>query len=49
MLAHLNAWFGNIGEVVEAHGGRVLTFIGNAVLATFPTWPIGSTALETRV
>lgn len=37
VLAHLNAWFGAIGEVVEAHGGEVLKFIGDAVLAIFPT------------
>jgi adenylate cyclase len=37
VLAHLNAWFGTIGEVVEAHGGEVLKFIGDAVLAIFPT------------
>jgi adenylate cyclase len=36
VLAHLNAWFGTIGEVVEAHGGEVLKFIGDAVLAIFP-------------
>jgi adenylate cyclase len=39
VLAHLNAWFGLIGEVVEAHGGEVLKFIGDAVLAIFPTSP----------
>ena len=37
VLAHLNAWFGIIGEVVEAHGGEVLKFIGDAVLAIYPT------------
>ena len=37
VLTHLNAWFGIIGEVVEAHGGEVLKFIGDAVLAIFPT------------
>jgi len=37
VLAHLNAWFGIIGEVVEAQGGEVLKFIGDAVLAIFPT------------
>jgi adenylate cyclase len=37
VLAHLNIWFGTIGEVVEAHGGEVLKFIGDAVLAIFPT------------
>lgn len=37
VVAHLNAWFGIIGEVVEAHGGEVLKFIGDAVLAIFPT------------
>lgn len=39
VLAYLNAWFGIIGEVVEAHGGEVLKFIGDAVLAIFPTSP----------
>jgi adenylate cyclase len=37
VLAHLNAWFGTVGDVVEAHGGEVLKFIGDAVLAIFPT------------
>ncbi|WP_052003059.1 adenylate/guanylate cyclase domain-containing protein [Microvirga sp. BSC39] len=37
VLANLNAWFGTIGDVVEAHGGEVLKFIGDAVLAIFPT------------
>jgi adenylate cyclase len=37
VLANLNAWFGAIGEVVEAHGGEVLKFMGDAVLAIFPT------------
>lgn len=37
VLAHLNTWFGIIGEVVETHGGEVLKFIGDAVLAIFPT------------
>jgi adenylate cyclase len=37
VLAHLNIWFGIIGEVVETHGGEVLKFIGDAVLAIFPT------------
>jgi len=37
VLARLNVWFGIAGEVVEAHGGEVLKFIGDAVLAIFPT------------
>ncbi|MGO4385939.1 adenylate/guanylate cyclase domain-containing protein [Microvirga sp. 2YAF29] len=37
VLTHLNTWFGIIGEVVETHGGEVLKFIGDAVLAIFPT------------
>jgi adenylate cyclase len=37
VLADLNSWFGIIGEVVEAHGGEVLKFIGDSVLAIFPT------------
>jgi adenylate cyclase len=36
VLADLNSWFGIIGEVVEAHGGEVLKFIGDSVLAIFP-------------
>jgi adenylate cyclase len=38
VLDHLNAWFGTVGGVVEAHGGEVLKFIGDAVLAIFPTF-----------
>lgn len=37
VLAHLNAWFGTMGEVLTAHGGEVLKFMGDAVLAIFPT------------
>jgi adenylate cyclase len=37
VLSSLNAWFAVVGEVVEAHGGEVLKFIGDAVLAIFPT------------
>jgi adenylate cyclase len=37
VLTTLNAWFEIIGDVVEAHGGEVLKFIGDAVLAIFPT------------
>ncbi|MFC4171975.1 adenylate/guanylate cyclase domain-containing protein [Microvirga sp. GCM10011540] len=37
VLGTLNAWFGIVGDVVEAHGGEVLKFIGDAVLAIFPT------------
>jgi adenylate cyclase len=37
VLALLNAWFGTIGEVVEAHSGEILKFMGDSVLAIFPT------------
>jgi adenylate cyclase len=36
VLADWNVWFGIVGDVVEAHGGEVLKFIGDAVLAIFP-------------
>jgi adenylate cyclase len=36
VLADLNGWFGIVGDVVEKHGGEVLKFIGDAVLAIFP-------------
>ena len=32
----LNAYFGIIGAAVESHGGEILKFIGDAVLAIFP-------------
>ena len=37
VLDYLNSWFGSIGEVVEANGGEILKFMGDAVLAIFPT------------
>ena len=37
VLRYLNSWFETIGEVVEAHGGEILKFMGDAVLAIFPT------------
>ena len=37
VLATLNAAFDLMVEVIEAHGGEVLKFIGDAVLAIFPT------------
>src|SRR5215213_8628966 len=37
VLGTLNAAFDILVEVVEAHGGEVLKFIGDAVLAIFPT------------
>jgi adenylate cyclase len=37
VLATLNAAFETMVEVIENHGGEVLKFIGDAVLAIFPT------------
>lgn len=37
VLAILNEWFGIAGEVIAAHGGEILKFMGDAVLAIFPT------------
>lgn len=36
LIALLNGYFEIIGGAVEAHGGEVLKFIGDAVLAIFP-------------
>jgi len=36
LIDALNAWFAVMVEVIEAHGGEVLKFIGDAVLAIFP-------------
>ncbi|MGK9164906.1 adenylate/guanylate cyclase domain-containing protein [Inquilinus limosus] len=32
----LNGWFGDMGVAIEAEGGEILKFIGDAVLAIFP-------------
>jgi adenylate cyclase len=40
LIALLNGYFEIIGGAVEAHGGEVLKFIGDAVLAIFP-FPAG--------
>lgn len=32
----LNRWFGVVGEAVEAEGGEILKFIGDAALVVFP-------------
>lgn len=37
VITTLNAWFEVIGEVIEAEGGEILKFIGDSVLAIFPT------------
>jgi adenylate cyclase len=39
VIGTLNTWFGAMGEVIEAHGGEILKFIGDAVLAIFPIGP----------
>ncbi len=36
VIAMLNDWFGTMAESVHAHGGQVLKFIGDAMLAIFP-------------
>lgn len=36
VLSSLNAWFEIMAEVIEAEGGEVSKFIGDAVLAVFP-------------
>jgi len=35
-VALLNQWFGVVGEAVEAEGGEILKFIGDAALVVFP-------------
>ncbi|HRQ80679.1 MAG TPA: adenylate/guanylate cyclase domain-containing protein, partial [Azospirillaceae bacterium] len=39
LIALLNGYFEIIGGAVEAHGGEVLKFIGDAALAVFPVAP----------
>ena len=35
----LNSWFGDMAVAIEAEGGEILKFIGDAVLAIFPVTP----------
>ena len=37
----LNEYFAIVGAAVESHGGEILKFIGDAVLAIFRRWPGG--------
>jgi adenylate cyclase len=37
VVSTLNAWFEAMGVVIEEHGGEILKFIGDAVLAIFPS------------
>jgi adenylate cyclase len=39
VVAMLNAWFGDMAVAIEAEGGEILKFIGDAVLAIFPVTP----------
>jgi adenylate cyclase len=36
LIEHLNAYFDALGKAVHAHGGEILKFIGDAMLAIFP-------------
>ncbi len=39
LLDRLNVYFGAVSEVLSAHDGEVLKFIGDAILAIFPVEP----------
>jgi adenylate cyclase len=39
VIAHLNTYFDCIGQAIERHGGEILKFIGDAVLAIFTSEP----------
>ena len=47
-MTHLNAYFDATARTVMAHGGEVLDFIGDAVLAVFPIEAGGFDAAATR-
>jgi adenylate cyclase len=46
MVTLLDRWFGVMGEAIEAHGGDILKFMGDGLLAVFPLEedPAGSCA-----
>jgi adenylate cyclase len=37
IIALLNEWFDAVAEALDAHGGEILKFIGDGLLAIFPT------------
>lgn len=39
LIALLNGYFESMGDAVERHGGEILKFIGDAMLAIFPLTP----------
>jgi adenylate cyclase len=41
MIELLDAWFERVAEPVQAHGGDVLKFLGDGVLAIFPVEKLG--------
>ena len=43
LVAWLNAYFDVLGQAIGAHGGEILKFIGDAVLAVFPVGGDGAT------
>lgn len=44
LIALLNNYFESMGDAVERHGGEILKFIGDAMLAIFPTGNDGNEA-----
>lgn len=50
MIALLNAYFERLVDAIEAHGGEVLKFIGDGILAIFPIDPAApGTAAEAAI
>jgi adenylate cyclase len=45
VIEALNAYFGAMGQAVEDHGGEILKFIGDAMLAIFPLGQRGGSAV----
>ena len=39
VIATLNDWFDCIGDALDRHGGEILKFLGDGLLAIFPTVP----------
>ena len=39
VIATLNDWFDRLGDALDRHGGEILKFLGDGLLAIFPTVP----------
>ncbi|HET6222485.1 MAG TPA: adenylate/guanylate cyclase domain-containing protein, partial [Dongiaceae bacterium] len=49
VIATLNQWFDGVADGVAAHGGEILKFLGDGILAIFPAVPDVANACDRAV